>query len=173
MKKILITSLLILLPFTLSAQEKDTISVGEENVAYTEMIEESGISYYYDEDVLVVSEHNNKIWLVYRANGTILEAHDTNSDGTPDVFFELNAEEEVVSSSGEGVSQFERPEITTFESLIDKEGAGSDEDLAGDLSEITIPGGTSKTLIFALIIFVLVAGYVVWSRKQKVEEKEE
>ena len=168
MKKILFA--LLLLPLLTFAQEGGELTIGERTVAYTNSTENELGTYYYADDSLVASVHE-KVSLVYENDIAVLEAHDTNGDGTLDAFLSLDSEGEVTEMTGEGASIFERPETVEFADLMAADGGGSevsdsDEDLVGDLDSITIPGNHNYTFYIFTVIFIGVAYW--WYRRKKV-----
>jgi len=166
--------LLLCLPHTfVAAQEAGVVSLGEGgDHSYTTSMEEDGTIYYFDDDSLIVSEHDVNgdgrpdLWVVYAHDSATLEAHDTDADGEPDAFFELSESEAVVNMYGQNISQYDKPQTVSFEELISGEGvAATDEDLAGDLSSITIPGGGGGFVW--LFVLAIGGGFVYYIIKKK------
>jgi len=155
------------------AQTGGELVLGESTITYDEVDNSEGVEYYYKDDSLVASKHEN-IWLVYEKDAVIYEAHDTNNDGDPDVFFKLDSNENVVDITGESADQFERPEVKEFSDLLseanDVEGEsfieGNTEDLVGDMSSIKIPKYHNYTL-YVFILLLLGGGYWWYRKKQK------
>ena len=109
--------LIFLIPLTLNAQSAGTITIGERTVNYDSMIESGGSNLYYQDDTLVASEHGSSAF-VYENDVAVLEAHDTDGDGSYDTFLTLDASGEMLGVTGSGADRFTRAEPTTLEDLI-------------------------------------------------------
>ena len=163
----------LMLPLLTFAQMGGELTVGERAVVYDEMTDFDGVEYYYKDNGLAASKHGNA-WLVYEKDIVVYEAHDTDDDGNPDVFFTIDSNENVVEIVGESAAQFERPEVIEFSDLLNEisnvEGEafyeGDVEDLVGDLSSIKIPKYHNYTLYVFILIFL--GGGYWWYRKKKV-----
>jgi len=168
MKTFLLTAFLLFSPLaTLAA---GVLSLGEGgSLQYTDEVQKGNTTLYYNTNTLVASaddaDGNGKadVWLKYQNDAVVLEAHDTDGDGTPDAFFQLGANEQVTRQYGSGIDALQRPEAESFDSLI----KGTGEDLVGDLSDITIPGGGIGWLWWVLILGVLAGGGFWWVKRKK------
>lgn len=168
MKKIIFT--LLLTPVLLFAQESSSLTIGDRTIEYERSSQFDGSTYYYIGTDLVASEHDG-VSLVYESDAVVLEAHDTDNDGTPDTFLEIDTAGEVKSVTGQGSEAFVRPETIEFVELLEGEGSGSfaaapdNADLVGSLDSIKIPKYHNWKL-YGLII-VLIGGGVWWYRKKR------
>ncbi len=172
MKRSLITISIFLIALIPSAVGAQTISLGEGgDVEYTEKFEFENVELFYNGDELVLSAHDEngdgvfETWLWYRDDIVVREGHDTDTVAGPDAFFELNTNEDVTREFGEGISTYTKPDIVSFETRIEEGGISETEDLVGDLSSITIPGGSNPFLI-VLFVIIAILGFVWWKRQR-------
>jgi hypothetical protein len=169
---------ILLLPIVSFAQSSSELVVGEQSVSYDGTTTTDTGTLYYQENTLVASEHQG-VTLLYQDEQVTLEAHDTDGDGALDVFLTLGAEGEVVDTSGEGASMFERPETVEFAEFLASEGGGgfaaaptAEEDLVGSLDSITIPSGAGSWLVPVFILAAIVAGWWYFRGRKKFDEDE-
>lgn len=174
MKKVIFA--ILLFPIFVFAQE--TLKVGERTVSYDARSETEVGVLYYQGDVLVASEHE-AVTLVYENEQLVLEAHDTDGDGTLDAFVTFDADEAVVEIAGEGATVFERPEVKELAELMVAEGEGgagsadapAEEDLVGSLDSIKIPGQGIPMMTIILWLAIIGGGY--WYYRKRQEKAEE
>lgn len=161
----------MLLPMLTLAQGGE-LTVGERTVTYdASIITETGILYYQG-DEMVASEREG-MTLLYEDSMPILEAHDTNNDGTLDTFVTLDANEDMVEVTGEGAEMFTRPEAVEFAVLQEVGGgeaaAHDEEDLVGSLDSITIPKYQNYAL-YAWVLILAGGGYWYYRRKKRTRD---
>ena len=166
MKKLIL--ILALFP-TLLFAESGTLTLDNKTINYDSTISNEVGTLYYAGETLVASEHET-VTILYENDLPVLEAHDTDNDGTPDTFLTLDAEEEIVNITGSGADVFTRPAVVEFSTDMNQDNADSiEEDLVGSLDSITIPKYRNYTLY--IIIILLLAGGYWWYRKRKRNSK--
>jgi len=157
---------MITTPLLLFAQTESILHIGAQTITYDKEAKVGEVTLYYQADTLVASQQAD-VWIMYKDDQAVLEAYDTNTDGTPDTFVTLSKEGEVQAVTGEGATELERPVVVPFDDLLSKETGttGTEEDLVGDISSITIPSYHNYTL-YTLVLLVLGGGYW-WYKKRK------
>ena len=154
----------LFLPFTVFAQDAHELTVGERTVQYEITIDDGGNTLYYQGDTMVAVTSEG-VWILYENDQVVYEAHDTNEDGTADAFLTLDSKGDVTAMTGDGAKSFERPEVDVFSVGRDTDSITlAEEDLVGDLSSITIPGGTSYTWYLVLAAFLAAGGYLLYRK---------
>ncbi len=174
MKKYLL--ILLLAPLLTFAQVEGELVVGENIVTYDRMVETDTSTMYFSADDMVASKIDG-ITMLYEYGRATLEAHDTDNDGTLDVFLTLDKFDQIKSATGTGVSVFERPAIVSFDelrTLADSEAqvdAQPSDDLVGSVSSIKIPRYHNWKLYVAIVL--LAGGGFWWYRKRKEKDDNE
>ena len=155
-----------------NAQEVQTIIVDGETIEYTQTYNDlDDATSYYNEDILVLTEHDDDgngkpdSWVLYRSDMTVRkDVQDSDGDGEIDIVFELDADENIVKSTGEGLKQYEVEESELSE---EETSVTEDVDYAGDLTDIKKLAGEGGG--WGMWIFVLLAGggiYMWWKKKK-------
>jgi len=168
MKRLFIV--LLAVPLLVSAQTGGETTVGDMVVQYDSSAEKDSGVLYYASDSLVLSEHDG-VTLVYQDGTVVLEAHDTDDDGTLDAYLTLDENGEVLAMAGPGVAFFERPSTVEFEELlgvemITNDSTASNQDLVGSLDAITIPRYHNWSLYVVGLLFLIGGGFW-WTRRTK------
>jgi hypothetical protein len=144
---------------------------------FTESIEiNDGVLHYQGESTvpgsLVESWHDTDgdgeidTWFRYESDVVVEESYDTTGDGEPDVVLLLDAEERVSEITGPEAPSFIRPSTARFEPEPISLTQSSDEDLVGDLSDITIKEPTNNWIFFVLLFLVGAMVYLFWQRQK-------
>lgn len=163
---------------TLQAQETQTYTIGSETIEYTEIFTDiEHTSSYYNGDTLVLTitdtekDDTPNAWFFYRDDLSVQkELRDTDNDGKPDIFFDLDVNENVTNSTGEGLKNFE-PEIQqipeTTSQANESNSTIEEKDYAGDLEDIKKLAGESGGWMPWLLALLLIGsgGYFWWKRK--------
>ena len=162
MRWLLLCLCIVIAPLSTSAE---SLSVGDTNVQYDTVSEVDTTTLYYQKDALVASE-SGEIIVIYKNERAVMEAHDTNADGSPDTFITLDATDSVQDVSGTGATELIPPPVTEFTDLLAGEVVEQDalEDLVGSLESITVPKHRSYGLY--LFFLLLVAGGWWWYKKK-------
>ena len=165
MKKIFFT--ILLLPLLSFAQEGGEITIGEQTVVYDQMEVTEAATYYYSENNLVASEHG-AISFVYENDAAVLEAHDTDGDGTLDAFIKLSADAQEVEVTGAGANAFQTEEPVEFADLVAERGgseaAAPTDSLVENIDAIKIPSYHNWKLYIITVIFIAAAYW--WHRRK-------
>jgi hypothetical protein len=151
------------------AQETQTITVGPDRVMYTETRNdvENAISYYNGEGLVMTAYDEDgsrtpDVWVMYRDDMSILrEMRDSNSDGEPDIFFDIDRDENLQRAGGDGMAKYATS--TTEE----PEGSLDDVDYAGDLENIQELAGESDGSIVWILLALAIGGAFIWWKKKK------
>lgn len=170
--------LLFLIPMTYTlAQESLQKTIDGETYTYTSTLTElEGVTMYYNQDMLVFSEVDKnddgkpEQWLVFDENTAVRkELRDSNGNGEPDITFTYSPEEELVSSEGEGLKQYEPdiPEITEEAEEALDDSVDDTADYAGDLSDIEKLAGEGGGWWHWLFIVGLLFGAGYWFKQKR------
>ena len=170
------------LPILTLAQSEESISesltIGDQEIIYAEAITIDAGTLYYDKNtdeegaMMVASSHDTNgddvvdAWFVYDENQNVTtEAYDQTGDEKPDTILSLDANEDVTAISGEKAGEYSRVQTAPFNPEPISTTV-QDEDLVGDVSDISIEP-KENNWIFFIILFVVAAGlYFFWKRQK-------
>jgi hypothetical protein len=183
MSKVIPTILIALfLPVLALAQSDEstpkTLEIGDKEIVYAEAVTIDDGTLYYDKNtdeegaVMVSSSHDTNgdnlidAWFVYDENQNVTtEAYDQTGDEKPDLILAVDVNGDVTKVSGEMASEYE-PVNTKMFSPESVSTLGQEEDLVGDVSDISIEP-KQNNWIFFIILFVVAAGlYFFWKRQK-------
>lgn len=161
------------------AVDENIISIGVLDISFDEEIELEGGALYYvgstDDGTaeLVASTHDldgNKrldVWLSYVDGKVVTEGHDTNGDGAPDTFVNLDAKGEVQSVTGEQTEFLTGEDANKFTARVPQASDGlNSDDLVGDLSDITTEKEDYSWVFFVIMLIAAGGLYFFWRRQQ-------
>jgi hypothetical protein len=158
---------ILLLPAIVSAQGESLI-VGDRTIQYDNVHEGETAKLFYQGETMVASEHAD-ITIVYENDRAVLQAFDTDDDGTLDAFVELDNEANIESVTGPGADTFARPETVEFEASLESDET-DEEDLVGSLDSITIPRHGLPW--FLILLLLVIGGFGYWYLKLKKQNSE-
>lgn len=153
-------------------------SVTATGISYDEAVTISGGVLYYRGDssqpgALVETAHDtdgdgvNDLWLEYENDEVVRELHDTTGDESVDLEITVNANEQVASMSGESAKALTVKPVPPFSpNFSDISTAAQQDDLVGDLSDITIDEESNSWMFFVFLLIIGAGIYFFWRRQR-------
>lgn len=157
------------------AQESQTITVGSESISYTETYNDlPNTTSYYNGDELILTEYDEDqngapdVWVLYKPNFLVeQEMRDSDGDGKPDIYYDLDQNENVIRAGGEGYEKYTAVPTPDVTENTTSGGNEVEVDYAGDLTDIEkLAGEGSNWWVWVLGMLLISVGGYIWVKKK-------